>query len=58
MRLTEDQIHKLTLEALANLQLRTRQHLTVLGKNRIGDIQPRRLGDGKQEDGALQSGRV
>jgi hypothetical protein len=37
----------LTLEALPNLKLRTR------GKNRIGDVQPRGLGDGEQDDGAL-----
>jgi hypothetical protein len=48
-------LEELQPEALANLKLGACEDLPVFGKNGIGDIEPCRLGDSKQENGALQS---
>src|ERR1035437_9405796 len=53
LRMVLDELQELQAEALADSQLRARQHFTVFRENRVGDVQPGRFGDRKQKDGAL-----
>jgi hypothetical protein len=53
-----DELQQLPPKALPNMQFRSGEHLTVLFQYGPGDIPSRRLRHGKQQHGALQSGRL
>ena len=58
LRMVLDEIEELLPEALADFQLRAREHFPVFRNNGVGNVQPGRFGDRKQEDGALESVRL
>lgn len=57
LRMVLDEIEELLTETLADLEFRPRKHLPVFSEDSVGNVEPGGPGDGKQEDGALESVR-
>ena len=52
-----NELQELLPDAPADLELRASQNIAVFGEDRFGDVKPCRLGNRKQENGALQAVR-